>query len=179
MRAALIAATAITLFAACSTVSKVPTAPRTLLFPHGTYRHTVTITLLHGTMNGKPDGPRSQRFSGVMSLQEDKLTLLALSPFGSTVFRLTEIRSTKKVTLETEIEAIKNSESQIIKFLAPMRILFSRPKPLSDWPGNLELSTNPPARAQLADYDANRIARFARITTDEYDLTIKVDDYVP
>lgn len=176
---------------ACATSPKV-TGPRTLLFPLGTYRHTVTIQLKNGTLNGKPDGPHSQRFSGVVNLQKDKLTILALSPFGTTVFRLTENRTTKTVVLETEIAALKKVETQIATYLEPMQLLLSLsvPLPVSDrvtqirtdkegWPIEFDLAANQFTHVVLENYDANHIARAARLGTELYDLNVQVDDYAP
>lgn len=180
------------LVTACATGPKATVLPRTRLFPLGTYRHTVTIRLKSGTLNGNPDGPRSQRFLGVVNLQQDKLTILALSPFGTTVFRLVENRSTGVVDLETEIAALKKVESQIVKYLEPMRVLLSQPVPLSasksveqirtekdGWPIEFELTTNPSAHVFLENYDERHIARSARILTEFYDLKVGVDDYAP
>jgi hypothetical protein len=65
----------------CSCVTPaVETAPKRLL-PDGRYQHDVTVVL--------PDVP-TQSFAGVLSKRGDALSLVLLSPFGTTLARITD-----------------------------------------------------------------------------------------
>ena len=72
---------------ACATKPvPLPAGPRTLLFPFGTYQHLVQLKLA----KAPPKGPQSFDFRGVFVFQKERMKLVALTPFGTTLFRAEE-----------------------------------------------------------------------------------------
>lgn len=88
--------------------------PRTQVFPNGTYQHEIRLKQKEG-------GERT--FSGVVQIKEDLITVVGLSPFGSTLFKITEDRKTKNIKTEIYVEAFKKYEDKVAGFYQVIREL--------------------------------------------------------
>lgn len=87
---------------------------RKLLFPYGTYKHSITLHLQDN---------RRFHFKGIVDLRENSLQLVGLSFFNTTVFRLKEDRVTKKLDVEIFQEQLKKYEDKVRQFYGNLRNL--------------------------------------------------------
>lgn len=173
----------------CATHGPATTAgkpERKVLFPEGTYRHDVRVRLKHANVDGKTE----MHFSGVVVLDSNRVKIIGVSPFGTTLFRLTEERLGRVIKLETEIDAMKKSESKLLEIIRPILSLLTMRLPIPEngdfrvvrstrdgWPAELE--SNSGHWIGLENYDASDVPRRARIRHDAYETEIKVEDYAP
>ncbi len=80
---------------------------RTEIFPPGIYQHQVTVILKDGNEN---------RFDGVVKKTKEGISVVGLSSFASTIFKIQESFLTKKVELEIYHEALKPHRARILSF---------------------------------------------------------------
>ena len=165
----------------------VATGPRDRLFPFGTYRHSVSVLLKSGTMNGKADGPTTQEFSGLVDIRKERVKVIATSPFGTTLFRLTQVRDGHDLTIETDLEALKKAAPGIKKFMRPVLALLDFPIQNRELPRVIEIPDatdsehrlGSPVHVTLSEYDSRQIPKQAKLKTESFEITVKVDEYVP
>lgn len=178
---------AIFIMACASQPLIIAAGPRDRLFPFGTYRHSVSVLLKKGTMNGKPEGPTTQQFSGLVDIRKERVKVIATSPFGTTLFRLTQDRDMSEPTMETDLDALKKAAPGIKKFMRPVLALLDFPIRNRELPREIEIpdasdsenSLGGPVHVTLSRYDAGQIPKQAKLKTDAFEITVKVDDYVP
>ena len=83
-----------------------------LVFPLGLYHHEITLGLKEGGV---------KNFNGVIQLKSERITVVGLSSFGTTVFKITEDRTTGLIETEIYIEALKKYEIRILVFYKLIR----------------------------------------------------------
>jgi hypothetical protein len=91
-----------------------------LLFPYGHYRHHLTLEILHGE-----DG-QSHRYSfdGVAETTPEKIQLVMLSPFNTTLMKVHEDRKSGEVRLETYDSKLRRFENKFVDYYAMLRKIF-------------------------------------------------------
>ena len=101
--------------AACVHTPK-STAPA--FFPPGNYRHQVHVEIL----NAPADAPKSLDFQGALKLTHDEIKLVALSPMGTSLFRLTENLKTQEVQKEFYLESMQKNQTQVLRLYSLIRL---------------------------------------------------------
>jgi hypothetical protein len=93
------------------------------LFPDGTYRHAVQIHIRPGQENS-----RDFNFNGMVQISADWVKIVVLSPFGTTLSKITENRSTGEIQIENQVSSLKRFESKMREYYASLRILLLAPR---------------------------------------------------
>ncbi|MBX2994208.1 MAG: hypothetical protein KF681_05290 [Bdellovibrionaceae bacterium] len=178
--------------AACSsapkkTVQTKPEAPpRTLIFPYGSYQHLVHVAV----KNPKNKGPSQMDFQGAFTFTGEQISLIALSGFGTTVFRVDENVQTSEVKVQTYVPALEKYEPRIRGYYAILRDVLTTPlagtpakakilaRTESGFPSEIEVPGDTgPIRARLGGYDENDIPKSVLITHPDFELDVKVQGY--
>ncbi len=92
--------------------------PEDRLFPAGNYRHEVEIVTPNQTFT----------FTGLVRLSPEQIRVVALGPFGTTVFRLTEDLATGKIETEYFLEVVRRQEGRIQEYYGLVRRLLLAPR---------------------------------------------------
>lgn len=158
-----------------------PTADRTLFYPLGLYQHDIKIK----TTNGN-----EYSFRGVVKIGKDKVTVVGLSPFQTTVFKVEEDRKTGKVDTEIYYEQLERRKEQLLEFYSTLRtfLVFKKvgktPQVQIDSRDDqnriktLTLKTKTDTTpAEVNHYDENEIADNITLRHSRFEVTIKVIGY--
>lgn len=168
----------------CSSHQKVfhPVGPRTQVFPNGIYQHQITLTL---------GNSRSQHFSGVVQLKDDLITVVGLSQFGSTLFRITETRATGVIKTEIFLEAFKKYEEKVTQFYKVIRELMLLKEGDTQSQGVKVVETEKGGAPRkvllsledkeiillLSDFDEHRIPQTLSVTHPSFQVSVRVVGY--
>ena len=179
------------LLAACSSTGykKVthPDLERKTLFPNGVYQHDIQLTIPSQAELAEKDF----HFNGVVKISSDAIVVVALSPFGTTLFKIAEDRITHKISDEIYMMQMRKFEPKLLEYYSVLReLLVLR--------GHEEVSkelvwkeTSPeglPIRVELAHdqieavfkfskYDKNKIPEEITIEGEHFNVKIKVVGY--
>lgn len=159
---------------------------RALLFPYGVYRHRIHVVLARQPASG----PREFSFRGLAQIRDDVIRVAVLSPFNTTLMRLTEDRRTGVITTESYSGAFSKLEPRIREYYSTLRQLLTLPLPPAG-PGLTVTSRTPDGfplemRADQAagesvfrfsDYDGRRLPGRIEITNPRFTVTIEVSAY--
>lgn len=156
------------LLASCSSYQKNfhPVGPRTQVFPNGTYQHEIRLVQ-------KEAG--NQNFFGIVSIKEDTITVMGLSSFSTTVFKMTENRKTKEIKTEIYVDALKKYEDKFQTFYKVVRELLLLKEGTKETVKmvvegkTIELS--------LSNYDENKVPQNLEIHHPNFDVFVKVVGY--
>jgi hypothetical protein len=115
----------ITLFAlsACTSMGK-PKAPplaRTLIFPNGIYHHDVELKVPKTAEHEE----KNFGFNGVVKISDDTIQVVALSPFGTTAFRITEDRVSHGISDEIYLAQMRKFEPKLLEYYSTLRELLT------------------------------------------------------
>jgi hypothetical protein len=151
----------------CSSIQKNfhATGPRTLVFPFGTYKHEISL---------KPTGQDERTFSGVVQIKEETVTVIGLSHFGSTLFRVKEDRKAAKTDVEIYYEPFKKYEDKVREFYKVIHGFIVLK------PGAKEFTLNIEGKKVLIkfeDYDEHEIPGKILITHPNFSVAVKVVGY--
>ncbi|MEQ1876504.1 MAG: hypothetical protein ABL958_07650 [Bdellovibrionia bacterium] len=172
------------IFAACTTAPKTSgtaSADRDRLFPFGTYRHKIGLSV-----SLEKGGTRDMSFDGVVELRAEKVQVIGLSPFGTTEFKITE--SGGKIEIETFRAQLKKAEPRFLEYYSVLRRLFGakfRREAETElvWgeggsPGPmLLLDSKSQSSFKLLDYDSNAIPLVMEIVHPKFSARIQVAGY--
>jgi len=128
------------------------------LFPLGVYEQRITL---------RPEDPKKnpQAFRGILSLAQDKIQVVGLSPFGNTVFNIQEDRVTQKVKTEIYHQKLKALEDRIKEYYSVVRSILMAPR-AGDWSQGITVerrdSQGRPLRVILPIAEGNRILLFKK-----------------
>jgi hypothetical protein len=167
---------------ACSTFKvKHPIESQNRVYPDGSYRHEVSIQT--------PDG-RKQTFDGVVSLAPDKILVVGLSPFGTTVFRLDDDLKTGTQKVDIFVDQLKKHEAKLRLFYGVLKTMLLLPATSSDGKAlhrevgadgllaSLETTgLEESAKIEFSNYDDHRIPLRARVTAKKFNVEIRVTGY--
>ncbi len=91
-----------------------------LIFPLGHYRHAVKLHIPKAE-DGKP---KDFSFEGIVETSAEKINLVMLSPFHTTIMKIHENVKTGEVNVEAFEERIKKFQSKFIEYYARIRKIF-------------------------------------------------------
>jgi hypothetical protein len=169
--------------AACAT-HPVQETHSSRLFPLGVYEQRITLT---------PDNPQRnpQAFRGVLSIKPDRVEVMGLSPFGSTVFYIHEDLKSGAITTRIFVEKLKPLQSRFKEYYAVLRNVLLAPR-AGDWPGGvsaerrdsrgrpLQLSVpteEGPATLRISGYDAAGIPAEMKFKAGHYQVSVLMKNY--
>jgi hypothetical protein len=147
------------------TVAPIKNETRTTLIPRGTHQQTVTVHVKKGDQ-------RQMRFSGVLEVREDHTTLIGLTPFGSTLFRVKD--SGGHIEFETENEQMKKAAPYIQKTFEPIREMLKIP-----YPPAIREKTIGELHFEFVEMNAQEMPMKTRVQTPDFDLEIDEVGYAP
>ena len=125
------------------------------VYPNGIYRHEVTLHTADG---------QTHRFNGVVKLSPQRIEVVGLSFFGTTVFRITDDLRTE-ATIEIFVYPLKKHEGRLRKiYVLLKKLLLLSPK--GEQKG-----------LKLDAYDEHHIPRHVEITGEKYQVEVKVTGY--
>lgn len=91
-----------------------------MLFPYGHYRHHLVLSIPHGE-----DGePHRYTFDGVAETTGEKIQLVMLSPFNTTLMKVLENRKSGEVRLETYDSKLRRFENKFVAYYSMLRKIF-------------------------------------------------------
>jgi hypothetical protein len=167
---------------ACAARQPVVDIHRNEIFPVGTYTHRVRLVF---------PNQKSVDFQGVIHLTALELSVVGLSPFQTTLFRLSENRKSGAIKIALFHDSLKDKEAFFRDFYTLLRsvLLYSRNQTKNvkfnvltrdelGYP--LELSTQwkkEEMHLALRDYDFNHIPRLITMEHPKFNVTAKVSDY--
>jgi hypothetical protein len=164
---------------------------REYVFPRGKYQHRVELVI-----PANETGPlRSYRFNGVVDLQADAIQIVALSPFGTTVFKINENLITHEVKDEIYLAQMKPLEPKLLHYYSVMReLLLLRNDPKASativWKKTTSFSLPEvieytPTQSEVADqatfnfkkYDAHGIPENIEIVNPHFQVLVEITAY--
>ncbi len=106
-----IIALALPLITACVTTPKEPQR----LLPEGIYHHSVSLEM---------EGKDTQKFAGLLKIAGDRMTMVMLSPFGTTLARITDRVSDEDEKLSVYSDEIKPYEDRMATIYRALKPAF-------------------------------------------------------
>jgi hypothetical protein len=172
------------IFSCAHNTVSIPNEKKKLVFPFGVYQHSVKVTFA----KANNEGPKEFEFRGIFDFKIDKLTLVGLSPLGTSVFRTEENLITHDLKLEIYIPSSKQAEEKIKKsYIITRDVLTSsitdpNVKILSrngkGMPLELEIpSQNEIVQVLLGSYDHKNIPKAILVSYKEFKMEVKVTSY--
>lgn len=159
--------------------------PRDRLFPFGVYRHDVSLFIPKTEKNSE----LKFDFNGVVKLAPETIQMVALSHFGTTVFKLNEDLKTGKVTTEIFVDQMKKFESKLPEYYSILRLFLLARLPAENAENKLRFTKTRddglPEEAETTGLEKNATFRFVKydqlaipseveIAHPAYSVTIKV-----
>jgi hypothetical protein len=160
------------LLAGCahSTIAQLGPSVRKTLIPIGSHQQSVIVHLKKVKLNRKD----SMRFSGVLDVREDRVQLIGLTPFGSTLFRVKEDLKTGNVVFETDNEQMKKAEPYVKSTYRPIREMLKIPYP----PVRSEATVGD-IKFRFENFNAQDLPLKILVDTPDFNLEILEDGYAP
>jgi hypothetical protein len=124
------------------------------------------------TVHVKKGEQKQMRFSGVLEVREDHVTLIGLSPFGSTLFRLKDVGG--QITFETDNEQMKKAGPYIQKAYEPVREMLKIP-----YPPAIREKTLGDLHFEFVALNAQDMPVKTKVQTPDFDLEIEEVGYAP
>ena len=163
--------------------SRVATSDRDRLFPFGTYRHKVDLTV---KLNSEKN--RSFKLDGIVDLREEKIQVIGISAFGTTEFKIVEDRKSGAISIEIYRDQLKKAENRFRDYYSVLRrLLDAKMKRGADselvWAefdetGPLKLTeARTGSTFYLSQFDRNKIPTALEVHHREFSALIKVVGY--
>jgi hypothetical protein len=131
-------------------------AAATPLFPLGQYRHDVKIHI-NETEKSKA---KDFSFQGLAKIEHDKLELVVLSPFQTTLMKIDENRLTGDVQTQVYSDALKKYQDKFTPYYALLRQILVLPRSGED-PIEVTLVPDPSQSSIQADSLPNEVVKFS------------------
>lgn len=106
---------ALLLLAACTTKPLRAPPPSDRLYPPGTYQHKVNVQII--------EPARNIDLRGVIQSQPERLKVVGLSTFNTTVFRIDENLKTGEIEKEFYVDTIRRNEEKFMFFYTMLKEL--------------------------------------------------------
>lgn len=164
-------------------------ADRTLLFPSGIYTHDVQI---------ETQEKQNYSFRSLVKISPEKILIVGLSPFQSTVFKIEEDRKSRAVQTEVYEERLKKHQKELVELYSVLSVFLTLPKNGKD-PRIQTLEKNPEGiltrfkilnrktktpieppiepTVELKHFDENGIADEIFLKQPKFDVRVKVVQY--
>jgi len=138
------------------------------VFAYGAYRHRVSVTIFGANAAGN----RSIDLDGIVRLSGDMVRLVALSPVGTTLYRVTDDRKTGHVEAMVYAEELKPIEDRLREYYVLLRnVLTARSE--EEWGAAPEL------RVVVEGRDSNGHPQRFTIEHAMFRASIEVTGYEP
>ncbi len=134
-----------------------PGANRAVLFPLGKYTHEIAITT---------NQQHTYSFKGIVKISEDKIVVVGLSAFQTTVFRISENRATGRVESEVFIDALERHKDSLLDFYSLLSRFLKLPREGKQLEG-----------VTVDHYDSQGIPDEISMLHPKYRVHVKVVDY--
>jgi hypothetical protein len=167
----------------CSSLQKhlSATADRHLLFPPGVYTHQVEI---------ETAAQKKYSFRGIVKISADRVTVIGLSPFQTTVFKIDENRKTKEIKADLYEDTLERHRDSLLEFYSTLSAFLTLPKNgvdprvkivARDSQGKLKeievTLRGQPTRVRIDHYDTNEIAEQFEIMHPKFNVVVTVVGY--
>lgn len=172
-------------------------AKREMLFPYGSYQHDVDLTIQIPSSpadDRETRPPKKVHFRGVVKLGADLISMVALSPMNTTLFRIHEDRKTGKIESEIYIDSLKKMQTQMLNYYVLIRKILTTPLsdnstanvqmtklasgPGAGLPERMSVMTDAgQAQVQFSGYDSNRVPDRITVENPKFHLDVKVVGY--
>jgi hypothetical protein len=181
MKNILIATLLILSFGACSTGEKKIAFPATiskdLVFPYGVYHHDVELEIKG---NGETDPSKriptqNYHFKGIVQITADSIQIVALSPFGTTVFKIMDDLVTGKLHDEVYLARMKPFEPKLIDYYTSLKKLLTAKKIGASEPQFIKLPND--TMITFDKYDSKNIPAIVHIDSKTFTVKIEVESY--
>lgn len=157
-------------------------APRQFLFPQGLYRHNVHLEIQKEPQKEpqKTETRDRQKFSfnGVVTISEQTIKIVGFSPFGTTLFRMSEDQKSGRVETQVYIDALKPMESRMAEYYVVLKKLLTIKHSGNPRPQQIILQT--PAGetpVHFKHYDQNGVPDEIDVQNSKFSIQIKVSGY--
>lgn len=137
-----------------------------MVFPYGHYRHQVQLTI------HQPEGDRKISFEGIVETKSERILMVALSPFQTTLMRVEEDRSTGDVTVNCYNEGLRRFQSRFVDYYRAVRQVLLMARTDEDLRGDRRFRLEG-ADGELSSY-TDRIPRHIEILDPRFGLEIEV-----
>lgn len=158
----------LTLIATACSTSGLHEQPSNRLFPYGVYKHDVGVTF---QQEGKD---QFHRFFGILELRPETTRMVALSPFGTTVFRLTEDKKTHQISMEFAFEPLRRLEERFRQFYSMVQASSDLPM---DWKQNIGALEK--VGFEVVSYRKDGIPKEMKLQNSRFSVRIEVMNYEP
>lgn len=172
---------ALLVLCACTTTGPKVKIVRENLFPSGTYEQKINLIL--SKTETSPE--RQFSFHGILKMDKDKILVLALSPFGTTEFKLED--DGKSVKTEIYREAMKKAKDKITDYYVVFKPLLKAKQSKSSeknliWEKEDSLGLPVKLRKDenifsIKRYDQNCVPTFISIASKGFKVDVRVTEY--
>lgn len=135
---------------------------RVRLFPDGVYRHQVSLKL--------PDGS-TREFDGVVSVSPKAITVVGLSGFATTIFRIEEDRPSAAVKTTIYLAPMKKHEAQIERFYKVLRKMMLLPM------GAPDQNRFDDVDVRFSNYDDNHVPDRIEMHNPKFEVSVRTVGY--
>ena len=143
-----------------------------LMFPLGRYFHHVKLAIQ--TTPGTP--LKEFSFNGVFQIRAESITIVALSPFGTTIMRINEDRKTGKIDIHIYYPPLEKFETPIREYYGVFRALLISAK--DPHPATMKIAlANATAELHVDQFDKNQIPEKIHVDHPKFALQIEVTGY--
>jgi len=166
------------LLVGCSTTPVSETTSK-FLFPPGVYEQRITLT---------PSAPNRnpQAFGGILSIKKEKIEVVGLSPFGTTVFHIQEELPSKKISLNIYVAELKRFENRIRDYYSVMRKILMAPR-AGNWDAGVKVEKRDergrptqvflPMDVAISRYDQVGVPGEISFLTEDHKISVLVKSY--
>lgn len=155
------------LLISCAHYSPNPKHMEGLIFPYGTYQHKVHFEM-------KKPVQQNIRMLGVVSIKDQRLSVVGLSPFNTTLFRIVDnFKSEPEITIfEPRMKPLNEYLLKYYKMMKKVLLVDQKnlPKQIKDENGQT-------VDLIVTDYDDKGIPRLISLKSENYKIKIAVSDY--
>ncbi len=152
-----------------------------LLFPRGIYQHKITLIPLKG---------KQRTFTGIVSLGENQIQVVGLSPFNTTFIRIKDTFNPANFEAKFYVPMPQKAKRKFYEFYASLKeVLLLKKYKKTAWPPGLQVQTDKYRRPihvagyktgvhfDLSSYDEKNIPRIIHVNHPFFKLLIEVTSY--
>jgi hypothetical protein len=145
---------------------------KTYVFPYGKYQHNVELTLF----GNAGDAPLHQHLNGVAKIDAKMIQVVGLSPFGTTVFKITDHLNTGKIEDEIYLPQMKAHEDRVLAFYQLLKkLLLLKKNPAYQEGSVIEVESG--TEFTFGAFDQNQIPKKMTIHSARFEVEIEVTRY--
>jgi hypothetical protein len=145
---------------------------KTYIFPYGKYQHDVQLTIL----GDAGDTPTHQHLNGLVKIDANTIQIVGLSPFGTTVFKISDHLDTGKIEDEIYLPQLKAHADRVLAFYQVLKKLLLLKKDHSYHEGSA-IEVEPGTEFIFGAFDKNQIPKKMTIHSAHFEVEIEVTRY--